>query len=179
MKLKLKILFSLRWKTADPIIALDIVAEPANKAATFGVSNFLMMMGNHRYRSGITSVEMLDENVNNIYVGLAYKPFCPYYNVLNDKTLKLVEAGLINLWQRRQKPQRNDMKIEDVGPQVLTMEHLEFGFLICLISLAFGFAAFVVELLIKPVKQLSFRLLNHGLTLLLVNAFKKSLRGTR
>lgn len=58
----------------------------------------------------------------------------------------LAAGGLIFYWENLwSNPRGLKMKIDEIGPQVLTMEHLMFGFYIWLAVLAISIIAFVGE----------------------------------
>lgn len=148
----------------------DIVSEPTNKAVIFGVSILITAIHNN-YRSGRASICMLDENINNVHVGLAYKPFSPFLETMNEKTVRLVEAGLIEYWLKDDLNYRRKINEEEIGPQVLTMDHLEVGFIICTICLAVGLLAFLVEVSISAMKKSLRILLNFTIAPLMVRIF--------
>lgn len=81
------------------------------------------------------------------------KPFSPYIDTINKKAMQMFEAGLFVLWFRKSKNLRDfKEQIDEVGPQVLTMDHLGVGFIICLIPLAISTVVFVIEFGIFVVK---------------------------
>lgn len=79
---------------------------------------------------------------------VGFRPFNPYFEILNEKISELISAGIVQHTYRnltRMDIMRN--VDDDIGPQVLTMEHLEIGFLICLVPLICAALAFLIEVL--------------------------------
>lgn len=127
------------------MLALQIVAEPENKATT--LASPLVLTRIHRnFRNGFSSLLMLEENLQFVYFGLVFDPFSPFTKTFNDETVRLVEAGIADYWFRKMSnPTGITRKIEKIEPQVLTLDHLGIGFLFCIISLTFSIAVFIVE----------------------------------
>lgn len=133
----------------------NMVVEPEAKTTVIGSVKILWIINNIRLRTGQSSILLLKETFRNLFIGLTFKDFSPFYEMLDVKIGEMNAAGLIGLWWTREF-QNNDRKrtVEDIGPQVLTMDHLEIGFMICLVPLTFSVIAFFAELLIKYLKIL-------------------------
>jgi hypothetical protein len=56
---------------------------------------------------------------------------------------RMLSGGLIDYWRFRNV--QPDKKIDDFGPEVLTMEHLGVCFLVCMIPFVFAIIAFIFE----------------------------------
>lgn len=137
--------------------ALDIVAEPANKATTMASSIQLERFENQVYRSGSSSISLLDE----VYIiqscGFAFPPFSPFFETFNAKIDQMISNGIID----HERKMQNDPKlatIEESEAQVITLEDLGLGFEICLISMAISLTAFIIELLIDFITSRIYRM---------------------
>lgn len=94
----------------------------------------------------------MDEILMTVYYGIVRKGVGPYSEILDKKTVQLLESGLSALWINeilhvdgiKRGP-------EDIGPQVLTLEHLAIGFIFWLIPLALTIPVFLLELAISRV----------------------------
>lgn len=133
---------------------LDIAAEPTNKAAVLGFPQIFWAI-DKEYRSGLPSLLMLAETFKIFHVALTFKPYCPYYEVVNLKTTQFVDAGLTDYWLKETiNPKLQKKVVEKIEPQVLTLDHLDVGFLACLIPLLASMIVFVVELFVKWLENL-------------------------
>lgn len=148
-----------RWEFCDFRMASDcfnMIAEPTAKNTVIGSVKILWIINNIRLKTGQSSILLLKETFRNLFIGLTFKDFSPFYETLGEKIGEMSSAGLIGLWWTREF-QNNDRKrvVDDIGPQVLTMEHLEIGFTICLVPLTLSVIVFIGELLVKYFKDLS------------------------
>lgn len=129
------------------LICYQIVAEPANKgilqAPEYMFNEFVIQI----HRTGISSLFVLDEIVINVPLAFGFKKFSPFYEVFNDKIGQLLANGIIkDLFKCVTQPEPH--KSDDIGPQVLTMEHLGLGFVACLIPLVLAAVVFVIEIIL-------------------------------
>lgn len=69
----------------------DVVADPENKATTIITSSVLNLI-NNQYLRGISSLFLMKENINMMCVGFAFKPFSPFYEIINRKVARLFES---------------------------------------------------------------------------------------
>lgn len=79
-------------------------------------------------------------------------PFHRFYEVFDEKIQQMVTAGIVNfLSEAWVQPERvakyKHLHLQE--PQVLTMAHLEAGFVIWLISVSFAIFAFLLEWIAK------------------------------
>lgn len=89
----------------------------------------------------------LKENVMTMQIGFAYKPFDPFYEILNEYILRLIENGYISrVVSAVRNPKGIIAQPEKVPPQVLTFDQLELGFMISFIPAVCGVAAFALEI---------------------------------
>lgn len=129
---------------------LEIIMEPEVKG-TMVVPRQVLAMINNQYRSGFSSLEMLEETVATTPAGLMFRVFSPLVEIFNEKSHQLFAEGFITYWYDNMfNPKGFTRKPEHIGPQVLTMEHLRVGFLVCLCPLLLSLIAFFVELLFSP-----------------------------
>lgn len=132
--------------------SLDFAVEPENKAVVLSDESDLANIHNY-YRSGVSSLKVLEEALRSSYCGMRFKRFSPFFKDLNEQIMRMFETGIIQYNERRSK-KSNDFKNvnEDIGPQVLTMDHLGIGFIFWLVPLAVGVILFLIEVLIPHVK---------------------------
>lgn len=159
MKLQLNtFLFTFRMKSKEcrksrsTIIydCLDIVSDPENKATMLITSSFIRQIEDAKYRSGISSITILNENFKVSYISMMFPLYSPYFEEFNMKIHQMIDSGFIDHWIDKDLKTRSLIrKEEDIGPQVLTMEHLEVAFYACLIPLAASIVVFLVELCIN------------------------------
>lgn len=123
----------------------QIIAEPTNRATMIGLPTALLYIENRIYRSGHSSLSILDEKLRNLYIGFSFKHFSPFYEILNEIVGHLSSSGLIHRWNDLN-PKSRKKEFEDIGPQVLTMEHIAIGFQTCLIPFLLSIIVFVIEL---------------------------------
>jgi hypothetical protein len=126
---------------------LDAVVEPENKLATATKLSDMFHIKYRVYRSGEPSMQMIEQQLGSIYQTLMFAPGTPFLEVFNDLIHKLTSAGIIEQWVKSYFHPAGKFKVNDkIGPQVLTMDHLEIGFLVCLIPLILSLAAFIAEI---------------------------------
>lgn len=83
-----------------------------------------------------------------------FKPYSPYYEKMNTLIGDLASGGLIDFWIESEIGSSGQKHIEEViGPQVLTMDHLEIGFKICIVPMILSILAFIAELCIKYFRE--------------------------
>jgi len=128
---------------------LDIIAEPSNKVTALYPPSFLRKT-NQNYRTGTSSVHILEKPLSPLFVGLRFKHHDPFLKTFNEKTSRLFEAGLTDRWMYGFKPIPPK---EEVGPQVLTMDHIGIGFLVCIVPLLFATVIFAFEICSKFIKN--------------------------
>lgn len=119
-----------------------------------GMAKVLMIFENRIYRTGISSIMLLKEDYRTLMIGLIFKPFSPFFEVFNQRIGELVTSGLTDYWFKNElNPQEKKRIVEDIGPQVLTMDHLEIGFIVCLVPLTLSFIIALIEISISILKR--------------------------
>lgn len=122
-----------------------MIPEPANKAATMIQSSLITRITSN-YRNGFTSLHAFEETVSQYRDAILFPLYSPFIERFNEKIHYLRLGGLIDHWESDfLNPKGILRKPEDIGPQVLTMDHLEVCFLITLFSLLLGLIAFAGE----------------------------------
>lgn len=139
-------------QSIDPQSLFDTIAEPENRATTIGTPLILDLITN-QYRNGITSLSMVKESIGMLCFGFAFQPFSPFYDTLNRKVMHLIESGITDYWIIKHNFGRSLFKIEEIGPQVLTMEHLEVGFIVSIAPLFISLLSFFLEITVHQFKK--------------------------
>ena len=131
---------------------IDVISEPSNRACIMAYSDSIRQINLYVYRSGEASLVLLDEVYKTFPMALLFKDYSPYLETYNEMLGWMESNGLIGLW-RQYYMEYSDRELDDIGPQKLTMDHLKFGFLACLISISFCIAAFIGEVLLPKVTK--------------------------
>lgn len=133
----------------------DWIAEPANKITMITPAQQLSQFHNnhyHGYRSGFSSLLILEESIETLFLANNVPPFSPFYELFNRVMGELADGGLLTYWNDMDiNPRGLKMKADIIGPQVLTMEHLMIGFQIYLIAIVLCVLTFGVEIGMKCV----------------------------
>jgi hypothetical protein len=148
---------------------LKLVVEPENHLAVIAQQSVRKGVPIWYYRSGSSSVVEAKEDVGVAYVG--FMSFGPMKDVVFAKASQLFEAGILGSIYTTEltlAPRDIDRKIPEIGPQVLTLKHLEAGFVIFCAFLVSSIAVFVVECAIVVV---------YATRKLVKKVFRKSLAG--
>lgn len=133
---------------------MNAAAEPSNQAiAGIPAVKFDQMM-HQQFRSGIPSLFNLDITLLTVKYGFAFKKFHPFFEIFDEMMGRFMDHGIYNL-----KPKRmiNPKQSDNLGAQILTMDHLELGFAACMIPLALAIVVFLCELLADALKKLRSR----------------------
>lgn len=130
------------------------VVEPENKLSFPSTSVALPYIHNNHYRSGFSSLFKLKESFITVFNSIRHEPFNPFYESINTFLGDLAAGGFLNYWEQLLlNPRGFEIKIDKIGPQVLTMDHLLVGFKICLVPLIVSMLVFLVEIAIKCFKD--------------------------
>lgn len=142
-------------KNCIDLECLDIVADPANKMIETFMTVAVRRIEATFYRSGHHSLHIVRQTIYDLQFGIVFRRFHPFYEAFNDIALKIISSGIVEHLMRTQTKRGGevDKKIEeDLGPQVLTMDHLDVAFLACITPLILAVLAFVVEIVAKLIK---------------------------
>lgn len=105
------------------------IVEPEEKLTQMEQRQVLTHINIH-YRSGFSSLSLLEENVKTTPAGLVFRLFSPLIELFNEKCHQLLAGGFIAHWNNHEfNPKGFKMKLDKIGPQVLTMEHVNVCFL--------------------------------------------------
>lgn len=143
---------------------MDVVAEPSNKIAYIEFSYMLSQIhNNHRrfYRSGVSSIKILEEKVETLFMCFVFDAYNPFFDYVNRMLADLAAGGFLSYWQKLAiNPKGLIRKIDEIGPQVLTMEHLGIGFQICLVACAICVVILMFEIVFKRLGAIYRRRIN-------------------
>lgn len=132
---------------------LEIIVEPTNKATIVLFPGLLFQAFNTEYRSGCSSLIVLDETIRLSFMGIEFKPFSPFFEAFTEQIDWMIAAGLTQLWYSNLiNPKNLKRTEEEIGPQILTMEHLAVAFKVCLAPLILSVFVFAVEVSITRIK---------------------------
>ena len=123
----------------------EIVAEPSNRATTEHAAGFIDYLES-LYKSGASSLTVLEDDYKLIFKGIVFLNYSPFLETYNEMLGWMEDFGFMAYW-RDIFMKYNPLIIDDIGPQVLTMDHLTIGFLACCVPLIFCIAAFIGELI--------------------------------
>jgi hypothetical protein len=123
---------------------VDAFTEPENQIGLLGSEMIMKVYFKMKnFRSGVSSIYVADENVVPLYWG--YIMNTPLKEIITSKASQLYEAGILTRILKSMFMEDFRVKPEEIGPQVLTMQHLEAGFVVIACLLAFSVAVFTVE----------------------------------
>jgi len=127
----------------------DKTAEPENYYTMYVLRNWVHMLTKTKYRNGAPSLLLLEKTIKEIWDGFAFPRFSPYFEEFNEKISRMGSSGLISYWIEQEAPELNDkLEVEEIGPQILTVDQLAVGFYVCLVSIVIAMMAFLCEVLI-------------------------------
>lgn len=136
----------------DYIICFDIVAEPANKGVSQTMDIVFKTAQKDTYRTGVFALFVLDDVVFHFPTGYGFKRFSPLFETFNDKFGQLLASGIIHKINDAHFSFKRKHKT-DIEPQVLTMVHLELGFITCLIPLGIATLIFFMGIVVDTTKK--------------------------
>lgn len=132
---------------------MNAVAEPTNRKVVAATVQFLDVLEQSSYRSGKTSIEISEDNMEAQLITFPIKSSSPFYQVFSEKIQRLIEAGICphRLAGRIIFKESNKMFDEEIPALVLSMDDLGVGFYACLIPLALSALVFIVEVICAKV----------------------------
>lgn len=148
---------------------LNIVAEPQNKITRFSVPRHLKHI-NADFRSGISSIHFIDKGIAPAIAGVSFRPYHILTSTFKERISRLFEAGFDRFWFQKN---RDSISSEETKPEVLTLDHLEIGFISCAVILAIGVAIFVLEIFHQRVKRVYQKFVSRVVTAFIVREFLK------
>lgn len=126
---------------------LNRAAEPANKNfATVDLIHQQYLKRDYLKKSGISSLQRRSLGVFPIL--MKFRVHSPLFKMVRDLSFRMMDAGILPIELPEFFENYKEGEPEDIGPQVLTMDHLGIGFLACLVPLTMSCVAFLGEVLI-------------------------------
>jgi hypothetical protein len=132
---------------------LNVVAEPENRMA-YVISPIYIAMGyKQAYRYGVSSLHEANEDVSTLYLG--YVMHIALKDIVTLKAAHYFESGIaMQNFKTNGRLEGFKLKPQAIGPQVLTLRHLEAGFVVIVVLLGLSCVAFAVELLPTLMRKL-------------------------
>lgn len=136
-----------------------MIADLENNMAMIGQLSFISKLHNLQYYSGTSSILVLKENIETVFFATTFTKFDPFIEIHNKMMGRLADSGILNLFYAvHVNPKGFVSKNDEIGPQVLTMDHLMIGFQICLAVMVASFVAFVVEITLKRYQNITMKI---------------------
>lgn len=133
----------------------NIIAEPEMKGTVIASRQILSLI-NHEFRSGFSTLISLKERFSSKFVGLAFPSFSPFYESFNELIRRMIQAGLMEYWNEGIiNPRGLIKKVDEIGPQVLTLDHLDIAFKIIVIAIVVSVACFLTEITLTRLHRLN------------------------
>lgn len=92
-------------------------------------------------------MNVLEEELFTMYIGMVFRPFDFMYKPFNDLILRVVQSGLIGHWHSEMHRVALTTTKAKQEPVVLTWNHVYVGFYICLICLVLSTVCYINEVL--------------------------------
>jgi hypothetical protein len=138
------------WDESELFEPFNHLVEPENRIAYIAPPTLLKDAYSRTYRRGLSSIFVADEDVSPAWHGFDMNIVLK--DIISLKASQLVESGILpNVLSEIRRHKLT--KPEEIGPQVLTLRHLEAGFVVIFVLLGVSFVAFVVECAMKQVKK--------------------------
>jgi hypothetical protein len=131
---------------------IDYLVDPENRMSLVVTPFILGRLYKTKYKTGVSSVFMLDENVSPYYWG--YMTHLVMKDIIFLKASQLVESGILSHQMKTFSLEDFKTKLSEIGPQVLTLQHLAAGFVIICGLLSLSVLAFVIECTPKVIKKM-------------------------
>lgn len=149
---------------------LNIAVEAENKKTLPATFEILASLQKQAYRSGKSSIQIIKDKVIPMMTVFSMEPFHPFFEEFYLQTKRLIESGTMKF--------NEDLRIrrydEEIPALMLTMTDLGIGFTACLIPLALGAIAFVVEVAIPKAKIFANKILEMIMAVFVVKAFLRA-----
>lgn len=127
-------------------LCLDIISEPENRGFTHAEDSGLIKVIYKSYRSGRQSFSILKETILNVPSAFSFYQYNMFYETFNRRIEQMLSNGVIQrMTADYENPKLYKLRPEEIGPQVLTLDHIGVGFLVCLIPMSFAVIVFAIE----------------------------------
>lgn len=138
---------------------LNAIAEPKFKGTIILPKEVFRTIENVFYFRGKSSLSFLDDEVATSFLGLVFPLYSPFYETFNQKIGEMMDHGFIDhLAKTKNSKAKRETSNYDLGPEVLSLNHLRIGFSLFCILLLISTLVFLIELII-PKLQVFFRAL--------------------
>jgi hypothetical protein len=131
----------------------SLVAEPENRLGIVSIPSMMKSFLKIHYRSGVPSVFESDEELSVSHFGFVMH--VALKDVIKLKASQIHEAGILSHITRNTSLEDFKSKPKEIGPQVLTLQHLSAGFVVICVLLGFSVFVFIAEFIPKLLKKLS------------------------
>lgn len=108
-----------------------------------GVTMDLIDFNNFKINRGVTSMRMMEQKTQFLPVSFMVDSGKIVFHEYNEIIRRLRDAGITEYWKNYYI--RNE-KVDEFGPEILTLSQLEIGFCACMIPLALSIVAVLFEL---------------------------------
>lgn len=133
---------------------MEFIAEPELKR-TMMTSGETIPILNSFYRRGVTSLSSLPQRLSALSHGFTFPMFSPFFDTFNVIIIRMLDSGLGNFWfQRTFYPKGNIRKVDEMRPEVLTLEHLDVAFKIIMVAMAISCLSFLAEIVFFQVQKM-------------------------
>jgi len=123
------------------------IAEPENKYALCFTRDDFTRMVNEQYKTGRPSIRLMDQTIAVFHAGMKFNKFSPFFEAFNEKIGRMVSSGLIKVNSLVYSNEKIHTYVPEIGPQVLTLDQLRFGFLIIIACLVLSIVVFILEII--------------------------------
>lgn len=132
-----------------------------------------------KYRTGTSSLSLLDDSATSVPMGLLLPRQSPFLSVFNKNIRLMASSGILDMVCEEVRGARLSRQVlaraqENIGPQVLTMDHLMVGFQLCSAFLIIATITFLCEIIYFWSKISLMLLIENSLLLSVVRAFLRS-----
>jgi hypothetical protein len=136
----------------DRKAVFDNLVEPENRLAFITIPSKYKMMIRDNYKKGMPSIFEADENLERVYSG--FQSHYVMKDIIHLKGSQLVESGIVNRHLKHVIAEELFTKPQEIGPQVLTVQHLSVGFIIIFGLLVLSIVVFMLECAPKLLRKL-------------------------
>jgi hypothetical protein len=126
--------------------------EPENRIASTSSNLWFQQLMKLHYEKGTTSNFIAKPEISPVYLGIATIPFMKAG--FHSTASQLLESGIFMFLHKKEYSKSFDPKPSEIGPQVLTLTHLQSGFIICSALLCLSVFVLAVECAPKALRKL-------------------------
>jgi hypothetical protein len=131
----------------------DAFVEPENRMAIIAPHHFPDYIHKFRYSSGTSSIITTYVQISPLYYG--YVSFEPLKEIVKLKAARLVDSGILKHTLEKSKSSNPSESNSKGYPEVLTLPHLEAGFVIFCVMSGVSIVAFLGECAWVRCKQMA------------------------